>query len=90
MNLWDLWKLVEADLIKARNTLPESAASNRLVSDYQSFIENNELELACDMLEAYADEFPVNQEFWLALRDAAVKMELAEHAQRYGRRAAAG
>ncbi len=90
MNLWDLWKLIEADLVRARNTLPDSAVSDRDVQEYQEFLDHNELELACDMLEAYAEEHPVTREFWLALRDAATKMELSEHVQRYEGRAAAG
>jgi hypothetical protein len=90
MNLWDLWKLIEADLVRARNTLPASAASDIAVEEYQEFIDHNELELACDMLEAYAEEYPVTREFWIALRDAATKMELSEHVQRYEARAAAG
>jgi hypothetical protein len=90
MNLWDLWKLIEADLVRARKTLPDAAASDRAVQEYQEFLDHNELELACDMLEAYAEEHPVSREFWLALRDAATKMELSEHVQRYEARAAAG
>lgn len=90
MDLWDLWKLIEADLVRARSTLPSSAASERAVLEYQSFLDHNELELACDMLEAYAEDHLVSREFWIALRDAATKMELSEHARRYERRAEAG
>ena len=88
MNLWDLWKLIRADLARACDTLPESATSAPAIQEYQSFLENNELELACDTLEAYAEGHPVTKEFWLALRDAANKMELTGHTQRYARRAA--
>ena len=35
------------------------------------------------MLESYAEGHPVNKEFWLALRDAAAKMELYDRARRY-------
>jgi hypothetical protein len=90
MNFWDLWKLIKADLVRAWNTLPGSAVSDKAVQEYQEFFDDNELELACDMLEAYAEEHPVTSEFWLALRDAATKMNLSEHAQRYEDRVAAG
>ena len=90
MNLWGIWKLIEADLLRARMTLPDSATSDRAIQGYQEFLDHNELELACDMLEAYAQEHPVTRDFWLALRVAATKTELAEHVQRYERRAAAG
>ena len=33
----------------------------------------------------HAETHAVNKEFWLALRDAAEKMELYEQASRYGR-----
>ena len=75
--------------MRARSTLPEAAASTKAVRDCQEFLDHNELELACDMLEAYAQHHPVSQEFWLALRDAARKMELSSHVDRYELRAAA-
>ncbi|HEY7116383.1 MAG TPA: hypothetical protein VH475_07350 [Tepidisphaeraceae bacterium] len=90
MDLWNLWKLVEADLVRARSTLPESAASDKTFQEYQDFLGHNELELACEMLEAYAEDHPVTTEFWLALRDAATKMQLSERAKRYELRAANG
>jgi hypothetical protein len=34
------------------------------------------------MLEAYAGNQTVNQDFWLALRDAVAKMQLADRARR--------
>jgi hypothetical protein len=63
MDSTSLWTLIETNLSHARKTLPESAGNH------------NELELACDMLEAYAKDSRVSQEFWFALRDAAAKME---------------
>jgi hypothetical protein len=35
---------------------------------------------ACDMLESYAENEKVSKEIWLALRDAAAKMQLSERA----------
>jgi hypothetical protein len=76
MDLSKLWVFIEADLARARNTLPEDASSHEAIRNYQEFLDHNELELACDMLEAYSKEHPVKKEFWLALRDAAIKMQL--------------
>ena len=78
-----MWHSIEADLTRARQTLPEVAAHHEAVRAYQEFIDHNELELACDNLERYAEAYPVSQEFWLALRDAATKMGLLDHASRY-------
>ncbi len=76
MDLPELWALIETDLARARSTLPEDALSHKAIRAYQDFLDHNELELACDMLEAYAEDHQVSREFWLALRDAAVKMQL--------------
>jgi hypothetical protein len=83
MDRCELWKAITADLVRARATLPEGAASHQAVCLYQDFIENNELGLACDMLEQYAEECPANSDFWLALRDAAMKMQLPDRVSRY-------
>ena len=90
MNNWDLWKLIEADLERARRTLPAELASDRALVEYQEFLDHNELELACDVLEAYAEDHPVSREFWLALLAAAEKMKLSATADRFRRRANAG
>ena len=81
MNLNKLWELIQADLARARSALPDDALSHNAIALYHDFIENNELELACDMLEAYAEDHEVSREFWLALRDAAAKMELPRAAR---------
>jgi hypothetical protein len=65
----ELWALIESDLSRARSTLP-NAARDAAIRQYQEFIDHNELQLACDMLETYAKEHTVSGEFWLALRDA--------------------
>ena len=88
--LIELWKKVEADLRRARRTLPPEADADDAVREYQEFLDHNELELACDMLEAYAEEHSVSRDFWLALRDASVRMQLQDRAARYDGLAAAG
>jgi hypothetical protein len=85
MDLRELWVLLEADLGGARRTLLASAEENTAGLQYQEFIDHNELELACDMLAAYALDHPVSRECWVALRDAAAKMNLPEQASLYDR-----
>ena len=86
MNLAELWARIEADLERARKTLPNESEDDNLIRQFREFLENNELGLACDMLEAYADNNSVKAEFWQALRDAAAKMQLADRVERYERR----
>jgi hypothetical protein len=89
--LIELWRKIEADLRRAQGTLPPVAEGGSMIREYQDFLDHNEFELACDMLEAHAeDHHPVSREFWLALRDASVKMQLLDRAARYESRAAAG
>jgi hypothetical protein len=85
-----LWQKIAADLLRARGTLPPEAEANDAVRQYQEFLDHNELELACDMLAAYAEVHPVSREFWLALRDASVKMQLHDRATQYDGLAATG
>ena len=87
MELPKLWALIEADLTRARSTLPDGAVNYKTIREYQEFIDHNELELACDTLEAYAEYHSVSRAFWLALRDAATKMQLLDRASRYERHA---
>jgi hypothetical protein len=86
MNFRNLWASIEADLARARGTLPNDAQSHEAVRLYQHFLEHNELELACDMLETYAEEHEVSEGFWMALRDAATKMK-SPRADRYKKNA---
>src|SRR5262245_6049835 len=83
MDLSEEWRQVSADLGRARSTLPNDAANHEVISQYEEFLSHNELELACDLLESYAETHKVSKEFWLALRDAATKMELYDRARRY-------
>jgi hypothetical protein len=78
------------DLERAYSTLPAECASDQAVIEYRDFLDHNEPELACDMLEAYAEEHPVLREFWLALLDAAENMKLSKNADRFRSRAEAG
>jgi hypothetical protein len=83
MDLHSLWIQIASDLARARNTLPENAATHSAVKEYEDFLSHNELQLACEALEEYAKSEPVTMDFWLALRDAATNMQLPEHANRY-------
>jgi hypothetical protein len=76
MDFPKLWALIEADLERTRSTLPDDASSHKAIRDYREFLNHNERELACDMLEVYAVEQEVTREFRLALHDAAIKMHL--------------
>src|SRR5262245_13971218 len=78
-----LWDQIEAHLRRALTTLPKAAADNPAIRDHKHYLDHNELELACDMLEAYADDHPVTPEFWFALHDAAAAMELTDRARHY-------
>jgi len=82
-----LWALIKADLLRARNLLPNSCDDSSSLRRYSEFLEHNELELACDALEESAKDRTVSSNFWLAMRDAAEKMRLEENAARYRSRA---
>jgi hypothetical protein len=83
MELKKLWARIEADLERARKILPDECEHDSFIRQYNEFLEHNELELACDMLEAYAENHPVKPDFWRALRDAAAKMQLSDRAKKY-------
>jgi hypothetical protein len=50
MDLPKLRILIKVDLERARNTLPEDAASHEAIDLYHEFLGQNELGLACDKL----------------------------------------
>jgi hypothetical protein len=83
MDLPELWALIRTDPARARNSLPNHAASHKVIAQYQKFLNHNELELACDMLEAYAEDHEVSKEFWFSLRDAVARMNLPDRVHRY-------
>ena len=81
--LWKRWKVTEAHLEHARGLLPRStpevtAEYERLLSDYRSNLEHNELELAMDMLEALGEIIPCPGGFWRNLERAAETMGLLQ------------
>ena len=71
----------------ARNLLPHSVEDQQSLAQYYEFLEQNELELACDALEESAKDRVVSTEFWMVLRDAAIIMQLQENAARFEKRA---
>jgi hypothetical protein len=89
MDVRELWSQIRADLEQARSSLPNDAADDHAISRCTEFLAHNELELACYMLESYAETHAVNKEFWFALCDAVEKMELYERARRYEKLATA-
>lgn len=85
--LIELWSKIQADLKRARSLLPHEAERDVSVREFEMLLGSNELSLACDALEACASEHAVPRDFWLALRDAARKMDLHDRAHDYGSRA---
>lgn len=78
---WKRWKVTEAHLEHARGLLPAAppdlaAEYNRRLSDYRSYLEHNELELALDMLQELGDLVPCRGGYWRNLERAAETMEL--------------
>lgn len=88
MNLRESWASTERDLARACQMLPDDAGNHEAISRYREYVEHNELELACDALEQYGNEHPVPEEFWIALRDAALNMGLKDNASRFASRIA--
>ncbi len=78
-----LWAVIKSHLQKARATLPMTASNDRTIREYQDFIEHNELELACEALEEFANEHPVRPDFWVSLGDAAEAMTMHDRAKLY-------
>jgi hypothetical protein len=79
--LWKRWKVTEAHLEHARGLLPAPTADvaaeyDRLLSDYRSYLDHNELELALDTLQEFADLVPCRGGYWRNLERAAETMEL--------------
>jgi hypothetical protein len=74
--------LITAELERACKALPD-AIDRDPIRCFQEHRDHNELELACDRLELYANEHGANREFWLCLAEAAKKIELSENAERY-------
>ena len=83
MDLPKLWTEITTGLQRARSTLPSDATGHAAICEYEEFLKHNELELACDMLELYAENHVASEAFWIALRDAAAKMGSSDRARRY-------
>jgi hypothetical protein len=79
--LWKRWKVTEAHLEHARGLLPApttavAAEYKRLLTDYRSYLDQNELELALDMLQEFGDLVPCPGGYWRNLERASETMEL--------------
>ena len=86
MNQSELWSSIRYDLMCACQTLPKDAGIHEAIGQCREYLEHNELELACDALERYGNENPVPSDFWIALRNAAIKMGLQRNASRFAAR----
>jgi hypothetical protein len=84
-----LWKSIEADLLRAEGSLGEEGSDDPIIKQFREFLEHNELELACSALADYGEIHPAAAEFWIALRDAANKMQLPDRVEAYERYAEA-
>ncbi len=80
------WKVVEVQLRQASEFLhePENfSIPERELEDYESYIDNNEFELALDELAYLAKEFGCKSSFWRRLKKPAIQMGLTEKAEEY-------
>ncbi len=80
---WKRWKVTEAHLEHARGLLPPAspgveAQYDRLLSDYRSYLDHNELELALDMLQELGVLVPCRGGYWRNLERVAESMELQD------------
>ena len=81
--LWKRWKVAEAHLRSAQRDLPipptEVAAEfEHLQSEFSSFLDHNELELALGMLQDLGELFASGGGFWRDLELAAESMMLPD------------
>lgn len=79
--LWKRWKVTEAHLRSAQRALPEPPTEiagefGRLQSEFSSFLDHNELELALDMLQQLGEMVSCPGGFWRDLERAAESMSL--------------
>ena len=83
--LQEHWKLVINLLLSARGILDNCNGSVEEINDvvFKEYIDQNELELALDELEALSNNFELPREFWQNILKAANAMELKEHSKRY-------
>ena len=62
-------------------------ATHPALAECRRFLHHNELDLAMEALEAVGEALDAQPAFWSALKAAADEMRLAEHSDRYARRA---
>lgn len=75
------WERVRISLNRAASFIPEATKGSEHYRECVLYLEHNELELACDMLEETARNIGlIEPELWRSLRDACVSMELYEKA----------
>lgn len=80
------WKVVEVQLRQASEFLIEPerfSMPEKELRDYESYIDNNEFELAMDELAEIALEFGCKSSFWRRLKKPALQMELQAKADQY-------
>lgn len=78
-NLKKQWKLTIAELESARGYIPLnelSIESRDHLHEYNEFLEQNELELALDMLEEIGENISLPEDFWRCVKKAAEIMGL--------------
>lgn len=86
MSLRASWKRTKAHLNDARTELPIDPVAGEeggTASDFQEFLDHNELELSLDELEGMATANPTTTHFWFSLRAAASEMNLERHRDHY-------
>jgi len=78
-----LWAAVRRDFDTARSLLPSPPAENQgSESRLNEWLDQNELELALDELEALGENNAAPPAYWQALVSAAERMGLAQHKDR--------
>jgi hypothetical protein len=82
-----VWALVKTACVGRGTCYQIPPRISRGLHRYYEFDEHNELELACDALEESTRDRAASREFWIALRDAATKIQPGENAVRYERHA---
>jgi len=78
------WKATTTLLQRARHTITDQSAQvSKLQNEFAKYLENNELELAMNMLEEIAELIPCREKFWRDLERAAQMMGLSERAKEF-------
>jgi hypothetical protein len=83
-----LWAAVRRDFDRARALLPARPAEiEGRVTQFDEWLDHNELELALDELESLGEDNTTPPAYWEHLRSAAERMGLDGHVARLSRRA---